>query len=215
MSVGGLTAGIIDFDDAVSGAAYGPAVSSDGVTVTFFAGGGAAYGALPNSVDATTTAFENNVEGGDMRNGGGDSGFLTDEAAGPVAALDYFFTFSIGIPNLSLQVLDYRGDGGAAPGATANVFLEIYSDAAGTALIGAAPFNVGSLLADGLVVPLAADGGGTPILSARVRFEKPDIGTGIDNLQWDDVVIPEPGTVILFGTGLLALGAIVRKRRAV
>lgn len=225
MSVGGLTAGIINFDDAAGGSpgsAYGPAVSSDGVTVTFFAGTspaalGAAYGAVPNSSDGATTAFDNNASGGDQRDpvsGGADSGFLTDEATGPGVALDYYFTFSMGIPNLSLQVLDYRGDGGAPAPAIAT--LETYATNNWTgAPIGIAFTGPAVQEADGWVFSLTDAGGGPAILSARVTFSKPDIGTGIDNLQWDDVVIPEPGTVILFGTGLLALGAIVRKRRAV
>lgn len=224
MSVGGLTAGMIDFNDAVSGAAYGPAVSGDGVTVNFYTGPNglvcpcapagltAAYGAQPDTVDATTTAFLNTVEGGDMRSGGGDSGFLTDESAGPIAALDYFFQFSVGLTDLSVEVLDYRGDGGAP--APVTVTLQTYSNTNWTGLTGSPFFFLGSQGADGLVIPLTDLGGGLPIRSARVTFSTPDIGTGIDNLSWTATAIPEPGTVILFGTGLLALGAIVRKRRA-
>ncbi len=223
MSVGGLTAGMIDFNDATSGANYGPVVSSDGVTVSFFVGSNAlvcpcgglssAVGAEPDSADATTTAFQNPVDGGDTIAGGGGSGFLTDEAAGPVAALDYFFLFSVGIPDLSLEVLDYRGDGGVVPPAT--VTLETYSSADWNPanLQGSAPFLLAAQGPDGLVISLNDVGGGLPIRSARVTFSQTDIGTGIDNLSWTDVSqIPEPGTVILFGTGLLALGAIVRKR---
>jgi hypothetical protein len=175
------------------------------------AGLGAAYGAEPDSADGTTTAFIP----GDSRDpisGGSDSGFLTDEPTGPVAALDYFFSFSVGVPDLSLQVLDFRGDGGAPAPATAT--LETYSGDDWTGVVGSAVFNLAALQADGFVFSLTDLGGGLPIRTARVTFSQPDIGTGIDNLSWTTgTEIPEPGTVILFGTGLLALGAIVRKRR--
>jgi hypothetical protein len=172
---------------------------------------GDAYGAEPDSADGTTTAFIP----GDSRDpisGGADNGFLTDEPTGPVAALDYFFSFSVGIPDLSLQVLDFRGDGGAP--APASATLETYSGTDWTGALGIATFNLAALQADGFVFSLTDLGGGTPIRTARVTFSTPDIGTGIDNLSWTTgTEIPEPGTVILFGTGLLALGAIVRKRR--
>jgi hypothetical protein len=222
MSVGGLSAGMIDFDDAVSGVAYNSA-SDSGVTVNFYTGAnatvcpcapaglGAAYGAEPDSADGVTTAFIP----GDSRDpisGGSDSGFLTDEAAGPGAALDYFFAFNVGVPDLSVQVLDFRGDGGAP--APASATLETYSGDDWTGVVGSATFNLAALAADGFVFSLTDLGGGLPIRTARVTFSTPDIGTGIDNLSWTTgTEIPEPGTVILFGTGLLALGAIVRKRR--
>ncbi|MEX2304385.1 MAG: PEP-CTERM sorting domain-containing protein [Bryobacterales bacterium] len=226
MSVGGLTAGMIDFDDAASGVAYNSA-SDSGVTVSFYTGDNAlvcppcvpgvelgdAYGAEPDSADLTTTAFQVG-DSRDFASGGSDSGFLTDEPVGPVLALDYFFSFNVGLTDLSVDVLDYRGDGGAAPLAT--VTLETYSslDWTGPA-VGTATFDLLAVQADGFVFTLTdLGGGGLPIRTARVTFSTPDIGTGIDNLSWTTgTEIPEPGTVILFGTGLLALGAIVRKRR--
>jgi hypothetical protein len=215
---------MIDFNDAVGGSPgtpYGPTLADDGITtVTFFAGTsplalGPAYGAVPDTTDGATTAFGNDTDGNDSRDpisGGADSGFLTDEPTGPNAALDYYFTFSIGLTNLSLDIIDFRGDGFAPAPALAT--LETYASNNWTGVpIGVATFGPATPQADGWTFTLADLGGGPPILSARVTFNKPDVGTGIDNLRWDGVV-PEPGTVILFGTGLLALGTIVRKRRA-
>jgi hypothetical protein len=212
MSVGGLTAGIIDFDGATDSAVFA-SDTDQGVTVNFYTDAnslvcpcvpsGAAYGAAPG---APETAFVPD----DMRFGT-DSNFLTDEAAGPVALLDYFMNFSVGVPNLTLDVLDYRGDGGAGLGdfVTLQVFssadwdpLNLIGSASGAPIVGGLP--------DGLVTTLSVLPGGS-ILSARVTFSTADIGTGIDNVSW--TAIPEPGTVVLFGSGLLALAAFVRKRR--
>ena len=38
--------------------------------------------------------------------------FLTDEPNGPSAALDYFIQFASPVNGLSLDLLDFRGDGG-------------------------------------------------------------------------------------------------------
>jgi hypothetical protein len=214
MSVSGLTAGLIDFNGATDGGVFA-SDSSDGVTVNFYTGAnslvcpcppglGAAYGAAPG---APETAFVPD----DMR-AGTDSNFLTDEADGPIADLDYFMNFSVGVPNLTLDVLDYRGDGGATNGdfTTLQVFssgdwdpANLIGSFSGPAIIPA--------LADGLVTTLSVFPAGS-ILSARVTFSTADIGTGIDDVSW--TVIPEPGTVVLFGSGLLALAAFARKRRA-
>jgi hypothetical protein len=218
MSVGGLTAGVIDFNTVPDGGAV--ASLSDGpVTVSFFTGSnatvcpagvcapalGSAYGAVNGG---PTTAFDTN----DNRAGGGDSPFLTDEPTGPSMALDYFLSFNISVPDLTLDLLDYGGDGGAPAGnfATLQVFSSNDWDPANLITSISGPPIVG--FTDGLVTSLSLFPG-TPILSARVTFSTPDVGTGIDNVSWTTTPIPEPGTVVLFGTGLLGLAAFARKRR--
>jgi hypothetical protein len=220
MSVGGLTAGIIDFN----GFADGSLIASDtnaGVTVNFYTDlpttacpclpASGAYSAHPG---AAQTAFQPN----DIRDGGAgaQSPFLSDDQVGPVAnAFDYFFSFDVGVPDLKLLLLDFRGDGGAAVGATATLNVFSSTDWSGAPLA-TSFFTVGAgPIPDGNVVPLSV-APGSPIFTARVTFTAGpegglDIGTGIDDLEW--TTVPEPGTVVLFGSGLLGLAAFARKRR--
>jgi hypothetical protein len=210
---------MIDFNTVPDGGIVASAASGP-VTVFFFTGTnatvcplgvcapvlGSAYGAVNG---APTTAFDTS----DNRAGGGDSPFLTDEPTGPSAALDYFLRFSIGVPDLTLDVLDYGGDGGAPAGnfASLQVFSSNDWDPANLITTIPGPAIVG--FTDGLVTTLSTFPG-MPILSARVTFSTPDVGTGIDNVSWTTTAVPEPGTVVLFGSGLLALAAFARKRRA-
>ena len=225
MSVGGLHAGIITFDTATPGP-YASELSDDGITVTFFAGSGdcstpttcpgilsSAYGAVPGN--GTQEGFTPD----DTRDTGPQTNFLTDEdssIAGNVQALDYFFSWDFSIPDLSLDLLDFRPDGQAQAGATA--VLDVFSsgDWSGASLFSTI-YTITGAEPDGNIVSLVVPSGFGPIFSARVSFTpspsggSADNGTGIDNLEW--TTIPEPGTVVLFGTGLLALAAFARKRR--
>jgi hypothetical protein len=225
ISVAGLTAGSIDFSGVTDAAVFGSAADS-GVTVDFFtlnnglclasgpcAPTGSAYGAISG---APTTAFLPD----DVRAGGGDGdGFLTDEPDGPspqgpgAFTEDYLLRFDKPVHFLSLDILDYRNDGGPSVGAQA--FLEVFStndwdpdNMYATPL--SAIFTLPGGTPDGIVVNLVNNAPGG-ILSARVRFSQADVGTGIDNVEWAE--IPEPGTVALFGSGLLALAAFARRRR--
>jgi PEP-CTERM motif len=225
MSVAGLAAGVINFntasDNGTSGQPFGSA-SDAGTTVDFWVGLNSltcpgscnpgvelttAYGAEPGD---PTTAFDTS----DQR-AGGDSPFLTDEPNGPDLDLDYFLVFSgVNILNLTLDVLDYGGDGGAEAGnfATLQVFSTPDWDPANLLPGGSVSGPPIGAFIDGLVTPLSFFGaGGLPIRSARVTFSAPDIGTGIDDVRW--TAVPEPATVVLFGSGLLALVAFARKRR--
>jgi hypothetical protein len=226
MSVGGLSAGIITFDSVTPGATV-PSAMDSGVTVTFFAGSGSCNppGTCPGTLSSVYGAAPGNgtQEGftpDDTRAGGPQTNLITDEdssVAGNVQALDYFFSFDIGVPDLQLDLLDFRADGGALAGATAVLDVFSASDWSGGPLFSTSYVTTG-LEADGNVVTLVVPGGLGPIFSARVSFTPSlsggtaDNGTGIDNLEWT-TPIPEPGTVVLFGSGLLALAAFARKRR--
>jgi hypothetical protein len=230
MSVGGLTAGTIDFTGLVVPSPPGvgdgfplASASDDGTTVFFFT---APSGSLSTSsaygADQGTpkTAFANNEEGDDTVDGSANGEFLTDEPQGNSIARDYLFAIS-GIPILDfgLDLYDFGDSLFSGTGGTAT--LQAFSDTGWTSPIGAAatyvvpdfsitPFD------DGNIQTLHVNPG-TSIGSVRLSFSTgastpgQDTGTGIDNITWS--TIPEPGTVVLFGTGLLGLAAMARKRR--
>jgi hypothetical protein len=103
----------------------------------------------------------------------------------------------------SLDLFDYRVDGGPAIGDTAT--LNVFSDAARTMLVGTSTFTIPSPNPmDGNLANLSVQNPSSPILAASLTFSTGDVGTGIDNITFSTV--PEPGTVLLFGSGLAGLG---------
>lgn len=219
---GGLSAGLIDFTgDVLPGGDGLPLVSAsdDGTTVNFSLSLSGltvptqAFGAVQG---APKTAFTNDEEGDDTVDGSANGEFLTNEPDGNSISRDYLFMFSgMTILDFGLDLYDFGDSLGAGPGGFAT--LQAYSDAVWSVPIGASdtytatlPFN------DGNIQSLFVNPG-VPIGSARLSFSTgaltpgQDAGTGVDNLRW--TTIPEPGTVALFGTGLLALAGIARRRR--
>jgi len=212
---GGLTAGLIDFEgDVTDGAAQG-SISRDGTTVSFFTTPSGvltpddAFGAVQG---LPKTAFENFEEGHDVADGAENGDFLTDEPTGQSIAKDYLFSI-LGFPivDFGLDLYDF-GDGGSSAGGTAT--LQAFSDPGWLVPIGApATYLIAGVFNDGNIQNLFVSPGAS-IGSVRLSFSLAggqDVGTGVDNIAW--TAIPEPGTVALFGTGLLALAAIARRRR--
>lgn len=217
---GWLSADIIDFEAAgPSGTNISSIVTATNTVgfdvapnggTTFGAGGGA----FVADVGGVTTAFLNNdevIDDAPLGNAGQlGNFFLTNEDNGPTVALDYLFTFMFPIMNLSLDLADFNGDGGAGIGAQA--VLEVFSDGAFTTLASSDSYTTQAGDPDGLVVNLSTSA--ASISSARLTFVNGlDVGTGIDNINFDNVTaIPEPGTITLFGAGLLAVAAIARRK---
>jgi hypothetical protein len=212
-------ADLIDFETLVGfseGDAIGAIATATNV-VTFGVSGGLVAPDGPGflaEVGSPLIAFSG-FGGADDTPAGGNPGsfFLTDEPlGGPTQALNYFISFVVPIVDLTLDLYDFRADGGAAAGGTAT--LQLFSDAAFGAPIGGGfdTFTIplpnpvdGNVESLSVVLPA-----GFTALSALLSFDSPDRGTGIDNV--DFTTAPEPWTVFLLGSGLLGAGALRRRR---
>lgn len=128
--------------------------------------------------------------------------FLTDEFDGPSLKGDYRMHFARPVSSLSLDLYDYRVDGGPAIGDTAT--LTVYSDASWTNAIATDVFTIPNPNpVDGNIEHLSVSLDSFDILSADLVFNAGDVGTGIDNVTF--ATIPAPGAILLgaMGTGLV------------
>ena len=203
-------ADLIDFESGFVDLQAVGVVATASNTVTFAVGpnGGSPSGTgFIAGVGAPTTSF---VPVDTPAAASAGAFFLTDEIAGPVAALDYFISFQSPVLNLEMDLFDYRVDGGPSIGDTAT--LNVYADAARTILVGSASFTIPSPNpVDGNVEHLAILAPASTILSAHLTFSGTDVGTGIDNIQF--TTIPEPASMILFGLGVAGVSLARRRRR--
>lgn len=145
--------------------------------------------------------------------------YLTDERAGPNLTGDYRMQFANPISSLSLDLYDYRVDGG--PGIGDRAILTVYSDSNWTSPIGSDIFTIPNPNpVDGNIEHLSVALGSYNILSADLTFvDGPldgnlsgrDVGTGIDNIAI--TTIPAPGAMILGALGTGIVGVFRRRKR--
>ncbi len=194
-------ADVIDFEPGlvVVGAANSPVdlqpvgtvvVSGPTNTVTFAVGScgeetGTAFIATPG---APITAYLPDDQFPVAASGG--TFFLTDEINGPSAILDYCISFATPVNNLSLDLYDYRGDGGSRVGGIAT--LTVFSDAFVTT-VDSVEFTISGVESDPNFETLSIPSPNVLISSAVLSFDSPDKGTGIDNITFtidDPVAVP-------------------------
>jgi ankyrin repeat protein len=121
---------------------------------------------------------------GDSPNPGTFAGkrFLTDEEFGPGVGNDYYLRFEKPITSLSLDLYDFRPDGGPRLGDTA--MLKLFADDNYKTLVGQSIYKIEIVEIDQNVVRMRVKLDCVAARSARLVFSQPDIGTGIDNITF-------------------------------
>jgi hypothetical protein len=143
----------------------------------------------------------------------GGVGFATNPDQNTVDGTYHIaFNGAIGYESLELDIYNYYwGDEDGGESITLDLFAT--SDWTGPVIGGATYFKqfaTTGLGSDDDVIHLTA----TPGLafgSARISMTAPDKGIGIDNIEFN--TIPEPSSIVLFGTGLALVGLGVARRR--
>lgn len=190
----------IDFESGFSDLDPVSTVSTGGTQVTFSIGPGTIGGIAPAKIaeiGAPSTGFA-------LRDGQRTAieplignFFLTDTTR---TAYNYFMEFDQLVSSLSIDILDFRADGGGAVGDT--VTLNVFSDLFSTN-IGSATFTIAPGLPDPNLETLFVNLSDNLIRSASIVQSGADNGTGIDNITFTRKV-PEPSSLL----GLLVLGTL-------
>ena len=130
--------------------------------------------------DDPVTAFEPDDEIPAGASGG--SFFLTDEKSGPpvTVELNYCISFATPVNNLSVDLYDYRGDGGEKVGDTAT--LTVFD--AGGSPVGFDTFTITAGLPNPNLETLSIQSPFGLISSAELSFDGTHLGTGIDNITF-------------------------------
>ncbi|HEX5000090.1 MAG TPA: hypothetical protein VFY29_17855 [Terriglobia bacterium] len=171
----------IDFESLAEGGTAGT-IKTETNAVTFKVGSTApTLPAYVAGVGLPQTAWNPNDTPNPATHAG--SRFLTDEPRGPSVGYDYFMAFENPVTSLSLDLYDFRPDGGPRIGD--NVILNLYADEGYTMVVGQTRYTITGNEVDENVVPLSVRLNCATARTARLVFSHTDIGTGIDNITFE------------------------------
>lgn len=216
-------AGFIDFETGYVTLDPVSSINTGDNTVGVQLGNGIGGPAYIADILGDRTSFTSNIGPDNVVGGNPGQFFLNDENVVDIGtrAANYLFDFDLPILNLSLDVYDFRGDGGGSVGDTAT--LTLFSDAAMANAIGSASFVIPALQpVDGNVFTLSVNNPNGFAVAALLDLGGLDRGVGVDNISFETLEegpgpnpVPEPSTLVLFGMGSLGLlGFGYRRKKA-
>ncbi len=163
---------------------------------------------------AFTTGTNPAIADDEAVDGRAGSFFLTDENVvdSNIYASDYVFSFADGITELSLDIFDFRVDGGAQNVSdSATAILTLFADEAMTQIVGMTSFTatLENQPIDGNWENLFVLADGTAV-KAMLEFGGVDRGVGVDNFSFLTQPppinpVPEPSSFVLLGIGAVGL----------
>lgn len=160
-------------------------------------------GAFIAEVGFPTTAFFGISDDTTLNSSVSGTFFLTDEQSGPATEGDFTFAFDRPVSDLQLDLYDYD------LGSLAR--LRVFSDSARTIQVGSDSVGLGG---NGAIQTLAVTSPSANIRSAILEFPAPDIGVGVDNIEF--TTVPEPSSLLGWGligmVYMLVVGARRRRR---
>jgi len=112
--------------------------------------------------------------------------FLTDQDAGPSVEFNYCLSFENPVNNLSVDLYDYRGDGGEKVGE--NATLTVFD--AGGSPVGFDTFTITAGLPNPNLATLSIQSPTGLISSAELSFDGVHLGMGIDNIKFTTNIVP-------------------------